>query len=87
VAVRHKITLAATLAEELLAGDAAVIATALYDFGVSRHPKAWIDLPITDPHCGPGTSPLAGLPVTRVIARGGGSRVVSIADRDRREIG
>ena len=64
--------LAATLADEVLGADAAVIATSLYNFGVSQHLKAWIDLLITDPRFGPGTSPLAGRPVTLVIARGGG---------------
>jgi FMN-dependent NADH-azoreductase len=66
------IALAATLADELLAADVIVISTPLYNFGVSQHLKAWIDLVITDPRFGPGTSPLAGRPVTLVIARGGG---------------
>jgi FMN-dependent NADH-azoreductase len=64
--------LAATLADELLGADAAVIATALFNFGVSQHLKAWFDLLIADPRFGPGTSPLAGRPVTLVITRGGG---------------
>ena len=71
-AQRDAAALAATLADELLGADAAVIATALYNFGVSQHLKAWIDLLITDPRFGPGTSPLTGRPVTLVIARGGG---------------
>ena len=64
--------LAATLADELLAADAAVVSTALFNFGVSQHLKTWIDLLVTDPRFAPGTSPLAGRPVTLVIARGGG---------------
>jgi FMN-dependent NADH-azoreductase len=64
--------LAATLADELLAADAAVIATALFNFGVSQHLKTWIDLLIADPRLGPGTKPLVGRPVTLVVARGGG---------------
>ena len=71
-AQRDAAALAATLADELLGADAAVIATALYNFGVSQHLKAWLDVLITDPRFGPGTSPLAGRPVTLVIARGGG---------------
>jgi FMN-dependent NADH-azoreductase len=69
---RDAAVLAATLADELLTADAAVIATALFNFGVSQHLKAWIDLLISDPRFGPGTSPLAGRPVTLVITRGGG---------------
>ena len=64
--------LAATLADELLAADAAVVSTALFNFGVSQHLKTWIDLLIADPRFGPGTTPLAGRPVTLVVARGGG---------------
>jgi len=71
-AQRDAAALAATLADELLAADAAVIATSLYNFGVSQHLKTWIDLLVTDPRFGPGASPLAGRPVTLVIARGGG---------------
>jgi FMN-dependent NADH-azoreductase len=64
--------LAATLADELLAADAVVVSTALYNFGLSQHLKAWIDLLIADPRFGPGTTPLTGRPVTLVVARGGG---------------
>ena len=64
--------LATTLADELLAADAAVVSTALFNFGVSQHLKTWIDLLIADPRLGPGTKPLAGRPVTLVVARGGG---------------
>jgi FMN-dependent NADH-azoreductase len=64
--------LASTLADELLAADAVVISTALFNFGVSQHLKSWIDLIIADPRFRPGTTPLAGRPVTLVVARGGG---------------
>ena len=64
--------LATTLADELLAADAAVVSTALFNFGVSQHLKTWIDLLIADSRFGPGTTPLAGRPVTLVVARGGG---------------
>jgi FMN-dependent NADH-azoreductase len=69
---RSALELAATLADEVLAGDAAVIASPLYNFGVSQHLKTWIDLLITDPRFGPGAQPLAGRPLTVVMARGGG---------------
>jgi FMN-dependent NADH-azoreductase len=64
--------LAAQLGDEVLAADAVVIASPLYNFGVAQHLKTWIDLLITDPRFAPGTSPLAGRPVTVVVARGGG---------------
>ncbi|GDY32878.1 FMN-dependent NADH-azoreductase [Gandjariella thermophila] len=65
--------LAARLADEALDADAYVVATSLYNFGVSQHLKTWIDLLIADPRLGPGSDrPLAGRPLTLVIARGGG---------------
>jgi FMN-dependent NADH-azoreductase len=69
---RAAVTLASSLADELLAADAAVIAAPLYNFGVSQHLKAWIDLVLTDPRFAPGSTPLAGRPVTVVVSRGGG---------------
>lgn len=69
---RAALDLTRRLADEVLGADVVVIATPLYNFGVPAHLKAWIDLLITDPRFGPGTSPLAGRPVTLVIARGGG---------------
>lgn len=69
---RAALAVAAGLADEVLRADVVVVATPLYNFGVPAHLKAWIDLLITDPRFGPGTSPLAGRPVTLVIARGGG---------------
>lgn len=71
-AQRDALALAATLADELISADAAVIAAPLYNFGVSQHLKTWIDLLITDPRFAPGTRPLAGRPLTLVVARGGG---------------
>lgn len=71
-AQRDAAALAAALADELLAADGIVISTALYNFGLSQHLKAWIDLVIADPRFGPGTTPLTGRPVTLVVARGGG---------------
>jgi FMN-dependent NADH-azoreductase len=69
---RDAVALAARLADEVADADAVVLATPLYNFGVAQQLKMWIDLLITDPRFAPGTSPLAGKPVTLVIARGGG---------------
>jgi FMN-dependent NADH-azoreductase len=69
---RAAVTLASSLADELLAGDAALIAAPLYNFGVSQHLKAWIDLVLTDPRFAPGSAPLTGRPVTVAVSRGGG---------------
>jgi FMN-dependent NADH-azoreductase len=65
--------LATRLADEVLDADAYVVGTSLYNFGVSQHLKTWIDLLIADPRLGPrGSRPLAGRPLTLVVARGGG---------------
>jgi FMN-dependent NADH-azoreductase len=69
---RAALAVSAGLADEVLRADVVVVATPLYNFGVPAHLKGWIDLLITDPRFAPGTSPLAGRPVTLVIARGGG---------------
>ena len=69
---REALALGARLADELLAADAVVIGAPLYNFGVPQHLKTWIDLVITDPRFGPGSAPLAGRPLTLVVARGGG---------------
>lgn len=69
---RAAITLASSLADELLGADAALIAAPLYNFGVSQHLKTWIDLLLTDPRFAPGSGALAGRPVTIVVSRGGG---------------
>lgn len=72
-AQRDAVALAATLADELLAADAIVIGAPFYNFGVPANLKTWIDFLITDPRFGPGAQqPLAGRPLTLVIARGGG---------------
>ena len=69
---RQAVALAATLVDELLAADAIVLAVPLYNFGVSQHIKAWIDLIVTDPRSGPGGTPLlAGKPVVLATVRGG----------------
>lgn len=69
---RAALTLATRLADEVLNADALLIATPLYNYGISQHLKTWIDLVAIDPRIVPGPDPLAGKPVTLVIARGGG---------------
>ncbi|CAN7173428.1 NAD(P)H-dependent oxidoreductase [Knoellia sp. LjRoot47] len=64
--------LAAELADEVVAADVVVIATSLYNFGVSQHLKTWIDTLISDPRFAPGTATVKGKPAFLVIARGGG---------------
>jgi len=61
--------LAASVAAELADADAAVLALPLYNFGVSQHVKAWIDLAIAG--APPGTRLLEGKPVVLVTTRGG----------------
>lgn len=63
---------AAGLADEVVAADVVVIATSLYNFGVSQHLKTWIDTVITDPRFAPGTQTVKGKPAFLVLARGGG---------------
>jgi FMN-dependent NADH-azoreductase len=62
-------SLAASVAAELTDADAAVLALPLYNFGVSQHVKAWIDLAIAG--AGPGNRLLEGKPVVLVTTRGG----------------
>ncbi len=66
--------LAATLADEVINADVLVLASPLYNFGVSQYTKTWIDLLITDPRLGPGSTALAGKAALIVVAQGGGYR-------------
>jgi FMN-dependent NADH-azoreductase len=69
------LTLAATLTDELIAADALLVATPLYNFGVSQHFKTWVDMVITDPRMAAGTQPiLAAKPAVLVTVRGGNYR-------------
>jgi FMN-dependent NADH-azoreductase len=62
-------TLAAELAAELAEADAVLLAIPLYNFGVSQHAKAWIDLLISAaPN---GARLLEGKPVVLATVRGG----------------
>ncbi len=70
-AQREAVALAATLVDELVAADALLFAVPLFNYGVSQHFKAWVDLVITDPRMSPGTTTLAGKPAELVVVRGG----------------
>ncbi len=70
------VALAAALTDELIAADALLFAVPLYNFGVSQHFKAWVDMVITDPRMAAGTQPiLAGKPAVLVTVHGGNYRV------------
>lgn len=72
-AQNSSLQLARTLADEFIAADAYLFAVPFYNFGVSQHFKAWVDLVITDPRLASGVeSPIEGRPATLVVARGGG---------------
>lgn len=66
---RAALLLARTVAAELNGAAGAVLALPLYNWGVSQHVKAWIDLAIVG--AGPGTRLLEGKPVVLVVTRGG----------------
>lgn len=67
------IALARELADELVSADGFIFAVPFYNFGVSQHFKAYVDLVLTDPRFAPGTAPIiAARPAQLVIARGGG---------------
>lgn len=64
---------AAELADEVESADAYILATPFYNFGVSQHVKAWVDMLLADARFRPGTQPsIAGRPGYLIIARGGG---------------
>jgi FMN-dependent NADH-azoreductase len=72
---RAALALAATLTDELITADALLFAVPLYNFGVSQHFKAWVDMIITDPRMAAGAQPvLAGKPAVLVTVRGGNYR-------------
>jgi FMN-dependent NADH-azoreductase len=71
-AQREAVTVARELASELLHGDSLLFAIPLYNFGISQHFKAWVDVVITDPRLASGGGqPLAGRPAVLVVVRGG----------------
>jgi FMN-dependent NADH-azoreductase len=73
-AQRDAVALAATLVDELVEADALLFAVPLFNFGVSQHFKSYVDLVITDPRMGPGTTTLADKPAELVVVRGGNYR-------------
>jgi FMN-dependent NADH-azoreductase len=65
--------LAAQLVDELIAADAYLLALPLYNWGVSQHVKAWIDMILTDRRLQTGDEKvLAGRPAALIVTRGGG---------------
>ena len=69
-AQREALALAKELVEELQAADAVVLAVPLYNYGVSQHFKAWVDLVIAA--AGPTNPVLKGVPTVLATVRGGG---------------
>lgn len=65
------VALASRLVDELEAADALLIAVPLYNFGVSQHLKAWIDLVTTDGRIAGGAAAVRGKPAVLAIVRGG----------------
>ena len=66
------LALATRLADELAQADAYIFAIPLYNFGVSQHAKAWVDVVLTEPRFNPQASQfMAGRPAFLVTARGG----------------
>jgi FMN-dependent NADH-azoreductase len=66
------VELARDLTDELVAADALLFAVPLYNFGVSQHFKAYVDLVLTDPRMGPGApSLLSGKAAVLVTVQGG----------------
>jgi FMN-dependent NADH-azoreductase len=70
---KDAIALATTLADELINADALLFAVPLYNFGVSQHFKAYIDMLLTEPRLGSGATEkvLQGKPAELVVVRGG----------------
>ena len=64
--------LAASLADDVVDADVLVVGAPLYNYGVSQHLKAWIDVLLTDPRLGPGSETIQGKPAFLVVSRGGG---------------
>ncbi|MDX6293440.1 MAG: FMN-dependent NADH-azoreductase [Kribbellaceae bacterium] len=64
--------LARELSDELRAADAVVLAIPLYNYGISQHVKAWIDMLLTDRELSSDSGPLVGKPIIFTLARGGG---------------
>jgi FMN-dependent NADH-azoreductase len=71
-ALRDAAAEAQELVDEVLSADSLLFAVPLYNFGVSQHFKAWVDVLITDPRLGPaGGKQLEGRPGVACLVRGG----------------
>jgi FMN-dependent NADH-azoreductase len=69
---KDAVALAGSLVDELLGAEAYLFAVPLYNFGVSQHFKAWVDLVLTDPRLASAAGqPLRGRPAVLVVVRGG----------------
>jgi len=66
---RGALALASELVDELTSASAVLLAAPLYNYGVSQHLKAWVDLVIAGST--PGTRLLAGVPTVLATVRGG----------------
>jgi FMN-dependent NADH-azoreductase len=66
------VALAADIAAELKNADAVLLAVPLYNYGISQHVKAWIDLLLADTELVSGPGLLQGKPIIFTLARGGG---------------
>lgn len=66
---RRALALADQLATELQQAEAVVLAFPLYNYGVSQHVKAWIDLTVVGAEH--GVRLLDGTPTVLVVTRGG----------------
>ena len=70
LAQREALALATTLAAELQDAEAVLLAVPLYNYGVSQHFKAWVDLVIAGTDA--TTPALKGKPTVLATVRGGG---------------
>jgi FMN-dependent NADH-azoreductase len=70
---REAVALSATLVDELIDAEALLFAIPLYNFGVSQHFKAWVDIVLTDPRISgrSGERPLENKPAVLCVVRGG----------------
>jgi FMN-dependent NADH-azoreductase len=71
------IELAKGLADEMIDADSIVVTSPLYNWGISEHLKAWIDLLLTDARLSPyglGKMPLKDKPTVLIVTRGGDYR-------------
>jgi FMN-dependent NADH-azoreductase len=69
---RDTMATVAALANEVLEADALLFAIPLYNFGVSQHFKAWVDVVLTDPRLSSAAGQaLDGRPAVLAMIRGG----------------